>query len=84
MFGLSALSRVTLGLSGLLAGFQRPNLDMSGPQPGHVRTISLIPGYPSLIRLLSWVPEIVVGHVWPRPGHVWLSATQRLDSLGEL
>jgi hypothetical protein len=83
MSGLSALSRVTLGISDSLAGFQRPNLDMSCPQLRHVRPISLIPGYPSLIQLLSRVPVTVAGHVRPAE-HVRVSDTQRLDSLGGL
>jgi hypothetical protein len=52
-------------LSGFLAGFQRPNPDMSDPQPGLVRPISLILGYPILIRHLSRVPETVAAHVRP-------------------
>jgi hypothetical protein len=63
--GLSVLSWVTPALSGFLVGFRRPNLDMFSPQPGHVQPISLIPGYPSLIRLLSQVPEMVARHVQP-------------------
>jgi hypothetical protein len=62
---LSVLSRVTPALSGFLAGFQRPNPDMSGPQSGHVWPISLIPDYPSLIWFLSRVLETIAGHVRP-------------------
>jgi hypothetical protein len=46
-----------------LSVLQRPNPDMSRPQPRHVQPISLISSYPSLIRLLSRVSETVVGHV---------------------
>jgi hypothetical protein len=42
MFSLSALSQVTPALSDFLAGFQRPNRDMSSLEPGHVWPISLI------------------------------------------
>jgi hypothetical protein len=50
---------------------------MSAPQLGYVWPISLIPGYPSLIRLLNQVPETVAGDVW-------VFDIQRLDFLGGL
>jgi hypothetical protein len=65
MSSLSALSRVTTVLSGFLAGFQRSNPDMSSPQSRQVQPISLISAYHSLIRLLSWISETIVGHVQP-------------------
>jgi hypothetical protein len=52
-------------LSDSLSGFLRPNPNMSSPQPRHVWPLSLIPGYPRLIQLLSQVPEMVVEHVRP-------------------
>jgi hypothetical protein len=74
MFDLSALS-------GFLSRFQRPNSDMSGPQPYQASYPRLpqpyqasYPRLPHLIRLLSQVPEMVVGHVW-------VSDTQRIDFL---
>jgi hypothetical protein len=62
--------------------YRGPNPDMSGPQPGHVWPINLILGYPNLIWFLSWILETIVGHVCPRPGHVQVSDTQRLDFFG--
>jgi hypothetical protein len=56
---------LALALSDFLAGFQRPNPNMSGSQSEHVWPIHLISGFPSLIQLLSRVPEMVIGHVRP-------------------
>jgi hypothetical protein len=60
----------------------KSHLDLSGPKKGYRnsnRTCPTSQPYPGfrpgtgLVRFPSRVPEWFIGHVRPRPGHVWVS-----------